>query len=174
MQNIIRIFGNGDKRLFILMNRKIKCIPLDISMPFITQLGSLVFAVFLPLLLMFSGRSELRLMGYHMALVLIISQLIVHLVKRLVNRPRPFISIDNVIARCLPSCKYSFPSGHSCAAFSLALVLAHGMPTWANLFYGLASMVAVSRVYLGVHYPSDVLVGYIMAYASFIINFAVI
>lgn len=53
----------------------------------------------------------------------------------------------------------SFPSGHSVTAFALAFVLARAYPRYAVLFYGLAVLVALSRVYLVKHFPSDVVAG---------------
>ena len=53
----------------------------------------------------------------------------------------------------------SFPSGHSVTAFALAFVLSRAYPRYASLFYGLAVLVAISRVYLAKHFPSDVVAG---------------
>lgn len=53
----------------------------------------------------------------------------------------------------------SFPSGHSVTAFALAFVLSRVYPRYALLFYGLAVLVAISRVYLAKHFPSDVVAG---------------
>jgi undecaprenyl-diphosphatase len=54
---------------------------------------------------------------------------------------------------------HSFPSGHSTTAFACATVLAVMVPRLLGLFFVLAAAIAWSRVYVGVHYPLDVLVG---------------
>jgi undecaprenyl-diphosphatase len=58
----------------------------------------------------------------------------------------------------------SFPSGHATAAFTAAVLLADGKKTGAG-YFGLAALVAVSRVYVGLHHPSDVVVGSMLGLA---------
>jgi undecaprenyl-diphosphatase len=53
----------------------------------------------------------------------------------------------------------SFPSGHACNAFMIAIILAERLRRKRYVFYGLATVVALSRIYVGVHYPSDVIAG---------------
>ena len=57
------------------------------------------------------------------------------------------------------SSTHSFPSGHSATAFACATVLASLAPRWRGPFYLLAALIALSRVYNGLHYPTDVLAG---------------
>ena len=79
--------------------------------------------------------------------------------KRLFRRRRPFLAF--VKARVLgPRPRdFSLPSGHSAAGFAGAFLLSLHVPWLAPLFYAIAAVVGLSRIYLGVHYPSDVVIG---------------
>jgi len=83
-----------------------------------------------------------------------------------VCRPRPFVTCPGVWARTNPLDTYSFPSGHTLHAVSFSIVIAYHYPLAALLVGPFALVVAVSRLVLGLHYPSDVVVGAVMGAAT--------
>lgn len=82
--------------------------------------------------------------------------------KKLFKRPRPCDLLTNFSAHVTPSDKFSLPSGHTAAAWLMASILAHFYPSFALVAYIWASLIGVSRILLGVHYPSDVLAGIVL------------
>ncbi len=84
------------------------------------------------------------------------------LVKRSVKRPRPFEVHGSVKFLIKPPDKFSFPSGHTAGAFLVSGVLSYFIPAVLVFVFIWALMVGISRIVLGVHYPSDVLAGAIL------------
>ena len=80
-------------------------------------------------------------------------------IKAYFRRRRPFISIIQAIVIGKKPGTWSFPSGHSAAAFAGAWLFNRKFPGWSPLTYLIAGQVAFSRVYLGDHYPGDVASG---------------
>jgi undecaprenyl-diphosphatase len=91
----------------------------------------------------------------HIAVALILTSVLVVLVKRTVKRNRPALEVQ----ASAPPDRFSFPSGHTAAAFSVALCMFGAVPWLAPPLLAVACLVAYARMYLGVHYPLDVACG---------------
>jgi undecaprenyl-diphosphatase len=117
-----------------------------------------ILAVTLPLLL----GGAIAAVAERALVTLVLSHLVVQLVKRTVGRPRPSRGVGSAILVAEPD-RFSFPSGHATAAMSVAFVYASAFPSLALPLVALAGAVGMSRVFLGVHYPGDVLIGQVIA-----------
>jgi undecaprenyl-diphosphatase len=131
----------------------------------VTHLGgatSAILAVVLPLLLAEGTLHAAASLG---AWSLTVSHLIVQLIKRSAGRPRPAPARQGRSLVGAPD-RFSFPSGHACAAMSVAFAYGMSLPALALPLSVLAVVVGMSRVRLGVHYPGDVFAGQAIAIAT--------
>ena len=85
--------------------------------------------------------------------------------KKLSRRPRPCQLQPHCWANVLPPDQFSFPSGHTMTAFSIALVVSYFYPGLEGPLYFLAMSIGVSRIVLGMHFLSDVLAGAVLGSA---------
>jgi undecaprenyl-diphosphatase len=120
--------------------------------------GASLLAAGLPLLACCQLHDASRLALAAVAL----SHILVQIAKRTVGRRRPERAGTCVSLVREPD-RFSFPSGHATASMSVALVYGIAFPAWSVPLLLLALVVGFSRVRLGVHYPSDVLVGQLIA-----------
>ena len=105
---------------------------------------------------------ELRRASRLATMTLVVSHLVVQLVKRTTGRGRPS-RLTAGLALVREPDRFSFPSGHATAAMAVGLAYAIVFPLLAPFLVVVAVAVGFSRVRLGVHYPSDVLVGQLIA-----------
>lgn len=135
----------------------------DFFFPLATYLGELGACwVFISLVLLFM--KKYRRAGILMLAAMLLGTLLGEvLLKNIICRPRPFTyaSLLPPGASLLisPPSGYSFPSGHTCASFAAATALFTQHKKEGLLAYGLALLIAFSRVFLLVHFPSDVMAG---------------
>lgn len=140
----------------------LRCGFLDTVMPWITALGE-YGAVWILLAVVLLLRKDTRQVGIMMALALALDVLLCNvIVKPLVARPRPFALRPEVELLIKAPREFSFPSGHTAASFAAAgaLWFSHRRGRVAALI--LAAVIGLSRIYLYVHYPSDVLGGAVL------------
>ena len=95
----------------------------------------------------------------HMALTGAAGLLVYKLIKNRAVRERPYITHSAIECASAPLDRYSFPSGHTLHAVSFTLMIASYFPEWAGALAGFAFLIALSRVILGLHYPTDVAAG---------------
>ena len=85
--------------------------------------------------------------------------LVYKILKQRLVRERPFVHSGSIQCGAAPLDRYSFPSGHTLHAVNITIMLVHADPLFLTICLPFALLVALSRVILGLHYPSDVLVG---------------
>jgi len=123
----------------------------------ISRLGDGVFwYVLMGALIVADGMQGLAASA-HLAATGLIALTLYKLLKRWTRRPRPFASDARIRAWVAPLDEFSFPSGHTLHAVAFSLVALAHYPVLAWLLIPFTASVAVSRVVLGLHYPSDVL-----------------
>lgn len=148
-----------DNRLLAAIQRRMRCAFLDKVMPVITSLGTcgIVWAV---VMVIFLRMPRYRRVGLVMFLTLALCALITNLIlKPLVARPRP-CHVSPEVPLLIPCpMDYSFPSGHTVSSFAAAVIILCVNPIFGIFAFFLAALIAFSRLYLFVHYPSDVLAG---------------
>ena len=122
-----------------------------------SRLGDGMFwYVLMGALIVFDGIAGLRA-SLHLAATGVIALTLYKLLKRWTRRPRPFASDLRIHAWVAPLDEFSFPSGHTLHAVAFSLVAMAHYPQLTWLLVPFTASVAVSRVVLGLHYPSDVL-----------------
>lgn len=87
-------------------------------------------------------------------------------IKKAFSRPRPFVDVPSVTMLLAPPDEFSFPSGHTAAAFVVATVVGVWFVALVPLLLAVAVLIGISRVYLGVHYPTDVIAGAFLGVVS--------
>lgn len=140
---------------------------LDTFMPLVSSLGNAgIFWIILTLALLLFQKT--RKIGVCVALALIFDLLLCNLlIKPLVARPRPFV-VNSAIELIIPApAEYSFPSGHTAVSFAAVTALFLSKQKWLWVpGLVLAVLIAFSRMYLYVHYPTDILGGIFVGIAA--------
>ncbi|HKL41351.1 MAG TPA: phosphatase PAP2 family protein [Clostridia bacterium] len=130
----------------------------------VTHLGDGSTAVIYCIIALMIQKNYSLKIGNLLILSIGISQFIVHSMKRFINRERPYINQELIFFDPKPTCEYSLPSGHTACAITVALAFSFYFSTIAFLFWGIGSLVSLSRVILGYHYPTDIIIGALISF----------
>ena len=125
----------------------------------VSRLGDGIFWYCLMLVLPVAYGERGLVAAAQMAAVALVGVVVYKALKHRLVRERPYITQAGIFAGTPPLDRYSFPSGHTLHAVSFTLLASVGFPALALVLVPLALLVALSRVVLGLHYPSDVLAG---------------
>jgi len=149
----------AELRLCITFNRGVHRAGLRRLFRIASRLGDgVVWYWLIALLPLFAGRAGL-VASLRLALAGLAGLLLYRLLKRRLVRERPFITHRAILRGAAPLDRFSFPSGHTLHAVSFAVIAIQAFPVLAWLLVPLALLIALSRVVLGLHYPSDVVAG---------------
>jgi undecaprenyl-diphosphatase len=160
--------------LFYFFNHDIHNPILNTTMPFITHVGGFIWMVVIVVAIILyaklKNKDTLKRIAVLALVALLFSDIIVLCIKHLVNEPRPFVSLNNVNLLIVEEDPFSFPSGHASSTLSVVTVFVLNMRELFKKHYRLiniamivfALVILFSRVYVGVHYPIDVVCGAII------------
>lgn len=169
MNKILYSFYHFECRLFTKVNRHFDKKLLNLFFGTITHAGGATFLIVTILAVIFFSSNQTRLTAISSAAALALSHIPVQIVKRIFPRKRPYLILERAKFPDKPLKDHSFPSGHTTAIFSIITPFIFFIPSLFFILIPLGLSVGLSRIYLGLHYPSDVLAGAILGAGTGII-----
>ncbi len=162
MMKVFSYILKMERRIFTSLNRHY-----DRKIPnFIfrntTHVGGAIITIVATTCAMFFLKGEWRTPAIASGCALALSHLPVAIVKKLYPRKRPYLAVQEARVSDNPLDDHSFPSGHSTAIFSVIVPFMMFAPFTITFLLPLGIIVAMSRIFLGLHYPTDVLAGGIL------------
>ena len=162
-----------DRQLFVELNQNITHPALDALIPVVTNLHhnfwfQWVAAPFFLIVLIWRYRMRTVAWMFSLAITIGVTDSISYnVLKATAQRARPHQVADlhSVVRVPYAPKSYSMPSNHSLNSFALATVSSWFAPKFTLFFYAFAALAGYSRVYVGVHYPGDVLAGAVIGFA---------
>ncbi len=153
---------NMDFQILDLIHNHLSCSFLDWLMPKITFLGNIGF-IWIAAAILMLGIKKYRKTGITLSIGLLGGVITGNLIlKNLVTRERPCWINNSIQMLVAVPQDYSFPSGHTLSSFVAAVVIMHADKKLGITAYIIASLIAFSRLYLYVHFPTDVIAGILL------------
>ena len=157
--NIVNRADAFERRLCIRLNNTSRSAYVRLFFRVISRLGDGVFWYSLIAYLVYVHAQQGIFEAVHILLTALAGVFVYKYLKKKLVRERPFVN-NAIIQQAAPALdRYSFPSGHTLHAFSFSIMFTYYMPEMAPIVWGFTLLVSLSRVILGLHYPTDVLAG---------------
>ena len=157
---LIKFMSNLDSKLFLKIFKDNRKGPLKTFMKFMSRMGDGYIWVLI-YLLFYMFRIDYAPLYFSRAVTAVFICIFLFLyIKSFFSRMRPYKKHSKIPIMHPPD-KHSFPSGHTMVAFAISFCMGSYSTYSAMLFYPIASLIAFSRVYVGLHYPFDVVFGII-------------
>lgn len=174
MSRVVLWLQQHEYRMFRLVNGRMRHGLLDALLNRITHLGGASFTIAATVIAFLAAPRPWSLVALQSMLALALSHLPVAVMKRKYPRLRPYLVLPQTNTCKKPLTDHSFPSGHTTAIFSVVVPFVAAAPALGFALLPLAFTVALSRIYLGLHYPSDCAVGALVGASSALVVVGVI
>ena len=155
-----------DKAILLFIHNNLRYPALTPFFKAVADYGVIILGVYVVLMLLWEKR---RIFPIASACVVsgLLGDFIKGYLKKAVMRPRPFLEIPTLEPLIKRPKGFSFPSGHTTLAFAVAFIISRILPKRYSIpAFLMAALVAFSRLYLGVHYPTDILGGICIGYVA--------
>jgi undecaprenyl-diphosphatase len=169
MTRVINWLQQHENQVFLWVNQRKQVTFIDFIMLRMTHLGGATFTIAATLSIFLFTHDIWKILAIQAIIALSISHIPVAIFKKKYPRLRPYLVLPETRTCKNPLVDHSFPSGHTTAIFACIVPFAISSPLLALLLLPIAFTVAYSRVYLGLHYPSDCAVGALLGTSSAII-----
>ena len=154
-----------DQSLFLFLNHLPHNFIINSFFALLSGVGKWIIWLILAALIFIWEEKKDKKIILQLIIAVLLTLLIVDVgLKNLIQRPRPELVLKETIFISDQSQSPSFPSGHATIAFAAAYILSRNHKKWIFGYWLLAILISFSRIYLGKHYPSDVLAGAVIGF----------
>ena len=174
MEKLLNQFYEMECHVFRLVNKHFQKKSVNRFFQTITHVGGATFTISSILLTILFTTGNVKWTAIASLLALTVSHIPVAIAKKIYPRLRPYLTLKEIYVTPKPLKDHSFPSGHTTAIFSLIIPFLMYQPSWVLILLPVAIFVGISRIYLGLHYPSDVLAGVLLGVICGVVSFLLV